>query len=173
MFVQLIVCITSTYISEQAVASSFAHELEFECQPTRVHSCNNLSLPGTTFHSWDHPHLVTPAQLAATPDVQGDWKASSTVHDIIKTISFVHGFRNESLLINPSPPTCHRWDHHGISDALHDNDRLARTFRPGCVVVINFYARAECVGNLFNIRFVPTEWTVIAQSDAGFVVCTI
>jgi hypothetical protein len=109
----------------------------------------------------------------ATPDVQGDWKASSTVHDIIKMISFVHGFGNESLVINPSPLTCHRWDHHGISDVLHDNDHLARTFRPGCIVVINFYARAECIGNLFNIRFVPTEWTVIAQSNAGFVVRTI
>jgi hypothetical protein len=170
MFAKQTYCLVAPNHIDKAMAASFVHDLGFDHQPTRLHSHNNLSLPGTTFLSWDHPHLITPHQMAITPDIQGDWKAVSTVHDIIKTISFVEGFGNESLVINPSPPTCHRWDHRSISEALHDNNRLAQTFRPGSVIVINFYARAECIGNLFDIRFIPTEWTVIAQSDAGFIV---
>lgn len=89
---------------------------------------------------------------------------------MIKTISFAHGFGDESLVLNPSPPTCHRLDHHGISDALAGDDCLARTFHRGSIVVVNFYVQAKCVGNLLDIQLVPTEWIIIGQSDGEFVV---
>jgi hypothetical protein len=108
--------------------------------------------------------------LSATPDVRGDCKAASHVHDIIKIISFVHGFGDESLVLNPSPPTCHRLDHHGISNALTGDDCLARTFHRGSIVVVNFYVQAKSAGDLFDVQLVPTEWIVIGQSDSEFVV---
>jgi len=104
------------------------------------------------------------------PDVCGNSKAVSDVHNIIKTISFEHGFGDQSLVINPSPPMCHRLDHHGISDALVDNGCLARTFHVGSIVVVNFYVQAKYDGKLFDIHLVPIEWIVIAQSDSEYVV---
>jgi len=103
------------------------------------------------------------------PDIRGDYKAPSHVHDIVKTISS-HGFGDQSLVVNPSPPTCHRLDRHSVSDALVDDNHLARTFRVGSIVLVNFYVQANYDGKLFDVHLVPVEWIVIAQSDDDYVV---
>jgi len=126
----------------------------------------------TTNYSWDFPHFITPAQLAVTPDIGGDGKATSGVNDSIRTTSHVQGFGDQTLVLNPSPPTCPRLDDSGIGDPLVTADDLSKTIRRGALVVINFYAEAHRNRNSIDMRYVATEWVVIAQSEANYVVGT-